>query len=77
MERNRYYHVWIDEELDVDVSFDVLIESSKASLTEPGYDDIIEGEFYIDDKEVSYDEFVERTGFNQWDMADERFRSDF
>ena len=77
LERTRHYHIWVDEETDVEFEFDVLIETAKDSLTEPGYTDIVEGEFNIEGRGVSYDEFVETTRFDIWDMADERFRSDF
>jgi hypothetical protein len=77
MERIRYYHIWEDDETGVDCEFDVLIETAKDSLTEPGYTDIVDGEFNIDGKGVSYNEFVENTHFDIWDMANDRFRSDF
>jgi len=73
---NRYWHAWVCEETDDSYEFDIVVISEKDSYWEPGYADISESEFLINDEEVTYREFVERTGWDQTGMSNERYRID-
>ena len=75
-EQRRYWHTWVCEETDDSYEFDIVVVSEKDSYWEPGYEDITESEYQINYQEVTYREFVERTGWNQADMSDERYRID-
>jgi hypothetical protein len=73
---NRYWHHWICDDTDDEVEFDIVVVSEEDSYWEPGYEDITDSEFLVNDEEVTYHEFVERTGWDQADMSNERYRID-
>ena len=73
-EHRRYWHMWLCDEDKDSFEFDIVIASEKDGFWEPGYEEIIESEYLVNGEEVTYDEFVERTGYNQADMSDETLR---
>lgn len=72
----RYWHAWVCEETDDSYEFDIVVVSEKDSYWEPGYEDITESEYQINYEEVTYREFVERTGWNQTDMSNDSYEID-
>ena len=70
--RTRYKSRWIDDD-DVECEFDITIESEPDSYWEPGYSSVVEETYEIDFEEVTYHEFLERTGYTTDDMEDARY----
>lgn len=70
--RTRYKSRWIDDE-GVEYEFDITVESEPNSYWEPGYSEVVEETYEIDCEEVTYHEFLERTGFTTDDMEDARY----